>query len=63
MSGTPTAASGATGKLAVITRPDGSKQVTYDGKPLYTFTLDTAPGEAKGNGVTDAYGHWTIVKP
>jgi len=31
-------------------------QVTYDGKPLYTFTLDSQPGELTGNGVTDQFG-------
>ena len=44
--GTPTAASGVA-QLGVLDRPDGSKQVTADGKPLYTFTQDS-PGEVKG---------------
>ena len=35
----------------VITRSDGSKQATYDGHPLYTYVGDTAPGQAKGNGL------------
>jgi len=30
-------------------------QVTFDGKPLYTFTQDS-PGQATGNGVTDSFG-------
>jgi predicted lipoprotein with Yx(FWY)xxD motif len=30
--------------------------VTYDGKPLYTFSLDGRAGQAKGNGFTDAFG-------
>ena len=30
-------------------------QVTFDGKPLYTFVQDS-PGQATGNGVTDNFG-------
>src|SRR5262249_9464274 len=30
-------------------------QVTFDGKPLYTFVQDS-PGQATGNGVMDSFG-------
>ena len=50
----PTAASSDVGKLAVMKRPDGSRQVTVDGKLLYTFTEDGA-GEVKGNGFADDF--------
>ena len=40
-------------------------QVTFDGKPLYTFVSDS-PGQASGNGVTDSFGGtsftWTAAK-
>ncbi|MBO0871339.1 MAG: hypothetical protein J2P15_22520 [Micromonosporaceae bacterium] len=59
---TPSAGTGVTGSLAVLQRPDNTRQVTLDGKPLYTFTLDGGPGGAKGNGFTDAFDgttfHW-----
>jgi predicted lipoprotein with Yx(FWY)xxD motif len=43
---------------ASVTRDDGSKQLTYKGKPLYTFTKDSKPGEKKGDKVKDA---WHVV--
>jgi predicted lipoprotein with Yx(FWY)xxD motif len=51
--GKPTAAADA-GKLSVIDRPDGAKQVAADGKPLYTFSED-APGKVQGNGFSDDF--------
>ena len=56
--GPATAMSGVTGTLGTITRPDGTTQATYDGHPLYTFVKDTAPGQAKGNGVNAFGGLW-----
>jgi len=51
------APSGATGVLGKIHRADdGVTQLTYNGKPLYTFRLDQAPGQARGNNFTDRFG-------
>ncbi|WP_350277707.1 hypothetical protein [Kribbella sp. HUAS MG21] len=42
--------------LATVKRSDtGAEQLTFQGKPLYTFKLDTKPGEAKGNNLSDAF--------
>jgi predicted lipoprotein with Yx(FWY)xxD motif len=48
--------------LATATRPDGGTQVTFYGHPLYMFSQD-GPGNARGNGVQDAGGHWVIATP
>lgn len=62
--GKPSASTGA-GKLGVITRPDGTRQATVNGKPLYTFVEDS-PGKATGNGFTDHFGGhhftWNVVR-
>lgn len=39
------------GALALITREDGSKQVTYNGMPLYYYNKDVNPGDTNGQGV------------
>jgi predicted lipoprotein with Yx(FWY)xxD motif len=36
---------------AAFVRSDGSQQLSYNNKPLYTFTGDSAPGVANGNGL------------
>jgi predicted lipoprotein with Yx(FWY)xxD motif len=58
-SGTPTA-EGVTGKLGTITAPDGKKQVTLNGMPLYYFAKDTKPGDTLGQGVG---GVWFLSDP
>ena len=59
--GPATAGPGVTGKLATIKRSDGSVQATYNGHPLYTYVADTAPGQAKGNGLNLSGGVWHEV--
>jgi predicted lipoprotein with Yx(FWY)xxD motif len=47
--------------LTVAPRPDDATkmQVNWDGKPLYYYAADTAPGDVKGDGVG---GTWHVVK-
>ena len=59
----PVTAAGVTGTFGTITRSDGSTQATFDGHPLYTFAGDTAPGQAKGNGLNAAGGLWHEITP
>jgi predicted lipoprotein with Yx(FWY)xxD motif len=65
---TTTAAATASGAakasdIGTITRSDGTKQVTYDGHPLYYFSGDSGPGTASGQG-SDGFGaKWWLVAP
>jgi len=60
----PTATGGAQASgLSTITRSDGTKQVTYDGHPLYYFTGDTGPGTDKGQGLDNFGAKWWLVAP
>lgn len=57
VNGTPTA-DGVTGALGTIDTPEGKKQVTLSGWPLYHFAKDKAPGDVTGQGVA---GIWYVL--
>ena len=62
--GKPVARVGAKRSLLGTTRrANGSRQVTYGGHPLYRFSLDTKPGQTKGEGLQDFGGGWDVVSP
>ena len=48
-------------KLGTVMRPNGKTQVTYKGRPLYSFNGDVKPGEANGEGIKDV-GTWHAAK-
>jgi predicted lipoprotein with Yx(FWY)xxD motif len=48
-------------KLGSVKRPEGGRQATFRGLPLYTFVEDTKKGEANGEGLKDV-GTWHAVK-
>ena len=52
---TPSMGPGVTGAMALISRDDGSQQVTYNDQPLYFFANDSAPGDTNGQGVNDVW--------
>ena len=62
--GPVTASGGASASdLGTITRSDGTKQVTYDGHPLYYYAGDSGSGMASGQG-SDSFGaKWWLVSP
>jgi predicted lipoprotein with Yx(FWY)xxD motif len=51
VSGKVVLAKGVTGHVGTITRSNGLHQLTIDGRPLYTFSGDRAPGDLRGNGI------------
>ncbi len=57
---TPIGDAKATGKIGTITRADGSKQLIYDGVPLYRYSGDKTDLDTNGQGVG---GVWYVVKP
>ena len=48
-----------TGTLGTLNRPDGTRQVSYNGLPLYYFARDVNPGDTNGANVAN----WSVVKP
>ena len=62
LTGTPQAGSGVSqALLGTITRADGTMQLTYNGHPLYYFTVDTAAGTAHGQGLKAFGAEWYVV--
>ncbi len=44
---------------SVVVRDDGSKQLAYNGKPLYLYAADQKPGERNGDNFKNI---WHVVK-
>jgi predicted lipoprotein with Yx(FWY)xxD motif len=57
------AAPAETSLLGVIDRKDGSRQVTYNGWPLYRYVKDVGPEKGTGNDVKDFGDEWYLVAP
>jgi predicted lipoprotein with Yx(FWY)xxD motif len=65
--GNPAAADGLSGDVGVVERPDGGRQVTFDGRLLYRFVEDPSPGTVTGNGFSDTFEGqpftWHVATP
>ncbi|MFZ0039779.1 MAG: hypothetical protein WAK93_00605 [Solirubrobacteraceae bacterium] len=49
--------------LGTVTRTDGTKQVTYNGHPLYYFAGDPSKGTTNGQGSPEFGAKWWLVTP
>jgi predicted lipoprotein with Yx(FWY)xxD motif len=52
--------SGVTGNVASIATPDGKKQLTLEGWPLYYWFKDSKPGDVSGQAVKNV---WWVLDP
>jgi predicted lipoprotein with Yx(FWY)xxD motif len=61
--GRPTASGGvSSSKLGTTRRSDGTRQVTYNRHPLYTFIMDRGkPGSTAGQGLNAFGAKWYVV--
>jgi predicted lipoprotein with Yx(FWY)xxD motif len=59
----PSSVDGVTAKLGSITRPDGTKQLTVAGYPVYTYASDKAAGDTTGQGLNLSGGLWWVISP
>jgi predicted lipoprotein with Yx(FWY)xxD motif len=63
-SGAPVAGAGVVAAhLGTITRPDGTKQVTYNGHPLYFYARDGDASDAYGQGIKGFGASWYVIAP
>jgi len=46
--------------VGTVNRPDGTRQLTIDGWPIYYYAGDEEPGQWKGQGVG---GTWFVIQP
>ena len=49
--------------LGTVRRTDGSRQVTYAGRPLYYYVGDRQPGQILCQNVSEFGGLWLVVRP
>ncbi|HET9058643.1 MAG TPA: hypothetical protein VFN61_01885 [Acidimicrobiales bacterium] len=54
---------GVTGEVGFLPLTKTTKEVTFDGYPLYTFVKDTGPGQSHGEGVVAFGGTWELIRP
>lgn len=56
----PSASAAPTGKWAIMSRDEGFKQWTYDGRPLYLSSKDQKPGDVGGLSNGGRGGGWRV---
>jgi predicted lipoprotein with Yx(FWY)xxD motif len=67
VAGMPSGGADVSGKLAVMKRPGGDRQVTFQGRLLYRFQEDPGPDMVTGNGFADSFDGknftWHVATP
>jgi predicted lipoprotein with Yx(FWY)xxD motif len=58
----PAQAAGVDGVLGVYLRPDGTRQLTLNSHPLYTFVQDTTVGQHNGVGKQLNNSKWGVMQ-
>lgn len=51
------------GRVGTIERPDGKRQVTYDGWPLYRYHQDGNGSRPQGHRLKQFDGDWFLLRP
>jgi predicted lipoprotein with Yx(FWY)xxD motif len=59
----PTAAPLQGGLVGSVARADGTRQVTYNGHPLYDYVGDKKTGDSSGQGLNQFGAGWYVVAP
>ncbi len=49
--------------FSMFVRGDGTMQLAYAGRPLYTFAGDAKAGDTHGDGLNEFGGIWHIARP
>jgi predicted lipoprotein with Yx(FWY)xxD motif len=52
---------GVSGKIGFVTRSSTTKQVTFNGYPVYTYSGDTGANQTNGEGIAADGGTWTLA--
>jgi predicted lipoprotein with Yx(FWY)xxD motif len=67
VAGKPSSGAGLSGKLGTVKRPDGDRQVSFQGRLLYRFQEDPGPDMVTGNAVADSFDGkdftWHVATP
>jgi predicted lipoprotein with Yx(FWY)xxD motif len=59
----PSTVSGVSAKLGTLERPDGARQLTVDGRPVYTYAGDSKAGDTSGQGSNGFGALWWVLSP
>jgi predicted lipoprotein with Yx(FWY)xxD motif len=51
------------GLVGSVARADGTRQVTYNGHPLYSYVGDKKAGDSSGQGLNQFGAGWYVVAP